>query len=440
MGNVKKRALSLILCVALCFSLCTPALAANTQGVTYNASFNVEKLTVSSVDQEVVLTVNMNKAMAYCSLDYDIVCPDGVTVKTYGHESITFSAVQAANNTVSWNSADAEDITSDNIGIITFTIPANTPAGDYTFEIKNISLSDSLGFNVWETGATVQATLKIEEGTGTDPNPDVPVVGENDPQFVVSDVYGKAGDEIDVTVSMLNNPGVVNVTLNIAYDTEKLQLLNVVEGSVMSKGTFSQHFTANPYYMNWDESTAEGNNTNSGVMATLTFKILETAGTGSTDIKVSYPDGEVYDFDINDVSFATVDGSVIIVDWIPGDINGDGVVSSKDRTSLKRHLAKWDGYGVDDINALAADVNHSGDLSSKDATYLSRYLAKWDGYVLSYPQITKTNASTVGAKVDSAVYSYSSDTLTFTAASVNAKSGEEIEVPISISNNPGINW
>ena len=57
-----------------------------------------------------------------------------------------------------------------------------------------------------------------------------------------------------------------------------------------------------------------------------------------------------------------------------GDINGDGVVNTKDTTRLMRYLAGWDV----EVNEAALDVNGDGVVNTKDTTRLMRYLAGWD--------------------------------------------------------------
>lgn len=161
MKNIIKRMLCITLALTICWGFNVPVCASNNRGVVYTAKLDQSKIVSCEEEQTVVMEVHMNKSMAYCSLDYDIVCPKGISVKNYGHENITFTSIQAANNVVSWASDDAMDISSDNIAIITFTIPANLEAGEYTFTLKNITLSDEYGFNVWETGVSVQATLTV---------------------------------------------------------------------------------------------------------------------------------------------------------------------------------------------------------------------------------------------------------------------------------------
>ncbi|MBQ7714429.1 MAG: hypothetical protein IJT70_01015 [Clostridia bacterium] len=55
-----------------------------------------------------------------------------------------------------------------------------------------------------------------------------------------------------------------------------------------------------------------------------------------------------------------------------GDVNGDGVVTSKDSRALKQYLVG--ALGDNDINMANADVNEDGDITSKDARALKALL------------------------------------------------------------------
>ena len=59
-------------------------------------------------------------------------------------------------------------------------------------------------------------------------------------------------------------------------------------------------------------------------------------------------------------------------DYIPGDVNGDGLVNALDVNLVRRHIAG--GYEVE-INTLAADVNADGYITAKDVTNLRKYIA-----------------------------------------------------------------
>ena len=59
---------------------------------------------------------------------------------------------------------------------------------------------------------------------------------------------------------------------------------------------------------------------------------------------------------------------------MPGDINGDKKVNSKDATRLMQYLAHWDV----EVDEALLDVNGDDKVNSKDASRLMQYLAHWD--------------------------------------------------------------
>ena len=67
-------------------------------------------------------------------------------------------------------------------------------------------------------------------------------------------------------------------------------------------------------------------------------------------------------------------------EFIIGDVNGDGRVTTLDRICLARYLAKWEGYSEAELNLAAVDVNQDNKVTAIDRIIIARYLAKWDGY------------------------------------------------------------
>ena len=79
---------------------------------------------------------------------------------------------------------------------------------------------------------------------------------------------------------------------------------------------------------------------------------------------------------LDDYEFATVDGSVTVIERLPGDVNDDGEVNLKDTIMLERFLAT--GWDVQ-INESNADVNADGAVNLKDSVLLKRHFATgWD--------------------------------------------------------------
>ena len=58
--------------------------------------------------------------------------------------------------------------------------------------------------------------------------------------------------------------------------------------------------------------------------------------------------------------------------YLPGDLNGDGLVSSTDVVFLRRHIAG--GYNIT-VNEAAGDVNADGILNTTDVVTIRRYIA-----------------------------------------------------------------
>ena len=50
-----------------------------------------------------------------------------------------------------------------------------------------------------------------------------------DPTVILSQVSGRAGDIVEVTVRLANNPGIVCMQLDLIYDNSVLELVNVVD-------------------------------------------------------------------------------------------------------------------------------------------------------------------------------------------------------------------
>ena len=133
----------------------------------------------------------------------------------------------------------------------------------------------------------------------------------------VSNVSGHQGETITVPVEMTGNPGIVAMRLFIQYDATKLQLLNATDGGLFYNGSqtndyFGNDITENPYTLLWEDALTKTNYTTNGQLASLSFKILETAAVGKTDIKITLDAGSTFNVDVQNVPFTTQNGSIQI--------------------------------------------------------------------------------------------------------------------------------
>lgn len=74
-----------------------------------------------------------------------------------------------------------------------------------------------------------------------------------------------------------------------------------------------------------------------------------------------------------DTGLAGIKAAIIDVKYIMGDVNGDGVINSKDAVIFNQHLA---GIEMMDSSVLdAADINKDNAINSKDIVAMNQFLA-----------------------------------------------------------------
>ncbi len=109
--------------------------------------------------------------------------------------------------------------------------------------------------------------------------------------------------------------------------------------------------------------------TENGTLLTLTFRVSDTADLGKYRISVEIV--SCNNAAEEDIIVCGGQGDIEVADFISGDVNGDGIVDTKDITRLRRYLAE------EDVEIFAgADANGDGRVTTDDLTRLRRYLAE----------------------------------------------------------------
>ena len=128
----------------------------------------------------------------------------------------------------------------------------------------------------------------------------------DDPAFQVSMTEAAPGEEATLTVSTVNNPGIVSFELNIEYDEEVLDWVGVEQGT---------------YDGIWDLRTGESclwfdadDHTDDAVILTLTFRVSDDSPVGFSEVTVSYEDEDVFNVNEEDISFAVIPGGIEVVE------------------------------------------------------------------------------------------------------------------------------
>ena len=125
--------------------------------------------------------------------------------------------------------------------------------------------------------------------------------------------------------------------------------------------------------------------------------------------------------------------------YLPGDVNDDGEVTTKDVLALRRYIAGLDDYKK--INPLAADVNGDGEITTQDVLKLRRYIAGLDDLAgnnedSKYKISTLTLGGRNIARYDILIPSDADECMTFGASELQKYIFSACGIRLNIIDNP----
>lgn len=223
-----------------------------------------------------------------------------------------------------------------------------------------------------------------------------------EPTLVIDSMQAVKGQEVSVRLSVENNPGMAAATFRIVYDSSILKL-NSVNFNTEFGGDFDElgslalpvsgSDTLKAIQISW--SSLSNFNTN-GTYLTMNFSVNENASKDSVaDVFAVFSTGDFCNLDEEDVNFTAQNGKISVIEGIPGDINMDKVVNSKDLIRLRKYFG---GFDVE-VDIIACDCNGDGNVNSKDLMRLRKYFSGWDVELFYGPSVpvcshslTKTEA------------------------------------------------
>ena len=134
-----------------------------------------------------------------------------------------------------------------------------------------------------------------------------------EPCIRVSSAEAMPGENVDVTVSLENNPGLISMLLSVEYDDSVLTLTGCTDAGKLGTPYHSPSF-GTPYTLSWGDDTATSDNTYSGVIVTLHFTVHPDAEAGAYPITISYDEDEpdIYNSDFESIHFELLPGTVAV--------------------------------------------------------------------------------------------------------------------------------
>lgn len=219
------------------------------------------------------------------------------------------------------------------------------------------------------------------------------------PVISVEQIWGAPGQTIDVNISIANNPGILGATLNISW-AEDLELISAKKGDAFDELNYQKPSSYDPKGTNfiwYGDSITE---VLDGDILTLSFKVAEDAVPGD-NLSINIVAKQVIDTNKQAIQVTCGNGSILVIDFIPGDVNEDDVVDLLDVITLVQYVSddcttKPDGFNIS-LNENAANVNDDGVMDLLDVILICQYVSddcmtKPDGYnVTLIPPTPKCN-------------------------------------------------
>ena len=138
----------------------------------------------------------------------------------------------------------------------------------------------------------------------------------------VSTVSGHRGDEVSVTVSLTSNPGIAGLVFSLTFDNKVLKLVDVKEPAntddefvfyepIIKKDAIND---TSINYIGYAFASGKSNITKTGIVYTATFKILDEAAIGTTQLNIAGRNGQ----DTADVS--NIDEKAVPIEVTAGSV------------------------------------------------------------------------------------------------------------------------
>ena len=131
-----------------------------------------------------------------------------------------------------------------------------------------------------------------------------------EPTFVVSKATASAGETVQLTVSLKNNPGIGSIVLKAIFDESALTLTGVTYNTAIGGQTVPPQSLNSPVNLYWISpfADAEGD----FVLATLTFTVNADASAGDYAVTLSYNPDDIYDLSETNLPFEIAAGKVTV--------------------------------------------------------------------------------------------------------------------------------
>ena len=231
--------------------------------------------------------------------------------------------------------------------------------------------------------------------------------------IVASNAEAKAGEEVEITVSVENHLGFNGLTFDVVYDNEKLDYVSYKQDMMFSGMLEASLPDRYENKVNFQVLAGAQNVVETGALVTLTFRVLDEAEEGFAEVAIVPVEAFCLAGSNMDDATMTVNvtnGGVTVKNEILGDINHDEKVNADDAVLLLNHLTHGEAIGYKG----SLDFNGDGEENKGDVVALLRFVLFPDDFSIEEAALAADAAAT------------------YTFESKLGYTGEEIEVAVSL--------
>lgn len=176
---------------------------------------------------------------------------------------------------------------------------------------------------------------------------------ENLPRITISNAYAlPESDQVVMFVELHGNVGITGAYFSVKFPNG-MTLVSYSLGNILNKPDVEQ-FQAYGDHLNVQLAHRDAEYSKNGTLLKLVFSLPESSNVGD-EFVVEIAGQKLVDANANPVEYLTFSGVVSVVERLPGDVNGDGLVDILDATLIAK-------YNVTDDSGKAAFVNDIKDV------------------------------------------------------------------------------
>lgn len=164
MNKIFNRGLSFVLCLVLCFGMCTAAFAAGNPDVTLTLDKTTAK--ENELPATITMTVATTEALSIMGFAGKVTVPEGFTLQEIQSMDKNLSIANVKTQKFGWMVAAEENV--QNWAKVVFAVPSNLSAGTYTLGLTEIFASRADNTNPLEGITEKTVTFTVTE---KDPDP-----------------------------------------------------------------------------------------------------------------------------------------------------------------------------------------------------------------------------------------------------------------------------